>query len=231
MTPRLQALGAVLAVVVLVGLGHVAATATPQVSATPEATPVVPPRVPGPESDRHLVQEGRDYAYQARINGKPIHWPCSNSIPVAIEGRAPAGADAALELVVDRLVAASKLSLTVESTTALRSDGDGDGAIRVRYVNKGEFAYGMRVSGAVVGKGGTTYNSNGMIQSGRVIVRNDMDPTTPAGQQVLMHEISHALGLDHSDEGLPEVMTPTSPHDAKPVLGPGDRVALAAVGC
>lgn len=230
-TPTMPIVGAFVVVALLVGFGHAAATATPQESAAPEAPPIAAPREPETNDDGDAVQEGRDYAYQAKINGKPIHWSCSNSIPVAIEGKAPAGADAALELVVDRLAAASKLPLTVESATALRRDGDGDGAIRVRYVNEGESAYGMSVSGEVVGKGGPTYNPDGVIQSGRVIVRNDMDPTTLAGQQVLMHEIGHALGLDHSDDGLPEVMTPTSPVDAKPVLGQGDRVALAAVGC
>ncbi len=228
MTPTMP-VGAFVAVALLVGLGHAAATATPQVSAAPGAPPIVAPHEPETNDNGDEVREGRDYAFQGRINGKPIHWSCSNSIPVAIEGKAPAGAAAALELVVDRLVAASNLPLATETATALRDDGIG--AIRIRYVNEGESAYGMKVSGSIVGKGGPTYNSDGVIQSGRVIIRNDMDPTTPTGQQVLMHEVGHALGLDHSEEGLPEVMTPTSPYDAKPVLGPGDRAALAAVGC
>ena len=42
-------LGAFVAVALLVGLGHVAATATPQVSAAPEATPSVPPHEPETE--------------------------------------------------------------------------------------------------------------------------------------------------------------------------------------
>jgi hypothetical protein len=229
MAPPMPVLGAFVAVALLLGLGHVAATATPQVSPVPDGTPILPPHEPETGGNGDAVQEGRDYAFQGRINGEPIHWSCSNSIPVAIEGRAPAGANAALELVVDRLAAASNLPLTVEPATALRDDGNG--AIRIRYVNEGESAYGMKVSGTVVGKGGPTYSYDGVIQSGRVIVRNDMDPTTPTGRQVLMHEIGHVLGLDHADEGLPEVMTPTSPLDAKPVLGPGDLVALAAVGC
>lgn len=229
MTPTMPVVSTFVAVALLAGLGHVAATATPQVSDAPEAPPISAPHEPKTNDNGGEVREGYDYAFQGRINGKPIHWSCSNPIPVVIEGKAPAGAAAALELVLDRLVAASNLPLTIETATALRDDGNG--AIRIRYVNEGESAYGMKVSGTVVGKGGPTYSPDGVIQSGRVIVRNDMDPTTPTGQQILMHEIGHALGLDHSEVGLPEVMTPTSPYDAEPVLGQGDRAALAAVGC
>lgn len=216
---------------VLVGLGQVVATANPSGLSVGALAPASSPR-PGEQVTPSWpgdVKEGRDYSFEAKVHGEPIHWPCTRSIPVAIEGWAPVGAPVALDLVVTRLRDASGLPLAVAAPSQIPANGEG--AIRVRYVEEGNQVFGMEVSGDVVGKGGPVYDSHGVILAGRVIVREDMDPKTTDGQQVLMHEIAHALGLGHAKERLPEVMTPASGIDAWPILGLGDRFALQSVGC
>lgn len=214
----------------IIGLGNFAATATTNLPATGGPVQWIPPRSRPEMSDSaNGLEEGRDYRFQAMVNGKPIHWPCSKSIPVTIEGNAPSGAGAALEVVVERLRNASGLPLTVVRASELRIGAEG--VIRIRYVEEDEEAFGMRMVGDVVGKARPSYDSNGVIVAGHLIIRNDVNPKTGAGRQVLMHEIGHTLGLDHSADGVPEVMDPTSDPDDEPILGPGDRHALRAVGC
>jgi hypothetical protein len=85
-----------------------------------------------------------------------------------------------------------------------------------------------------LGVGGPQWNGDGVILSGEVLIRNDTfdtDPRTSEGRHVLMHEISHALGLGHAAEGTPEVMAPRSSSGDRPTVGAGDRTALKDVGC
>lgn len=223
-------LAAITAICMLIGLPNIAATATTNV---PMAVPL--PEAPSsrwsenPEDSPSGLKEGVDYSFQAWVRGKPVHWPCSNPIRVAIEGSAPPGAGGALDRVLARVREASELPLTVVRASQLPSVPEG--VILIRYVQENQAAYGMSVSGDVLGQGESRHDADGVIVAGRVIVRNDMNPTTSVGEAVLMHELGHALGLGHSEEGLPEVMDPTSGPDTKPILGPGDQRALRVVGC
>ena len=210
----------------LAALSH--AAAAKDVAAAPGQSPSPPPAVADPAKQIDVV-EGVDYAYQAHVNGLPVRWPCTATIPVAIEGTVPAGADAAVVAAVDVLRDASGLPLQVSHASEITESEKG--AIRIRYVDSGHQVYGMSVSETTLGRGGPTYDTEGTIVSGHVIIRDDIDPKIPLFDQVLLHELAHALGLGHAEQGQPELMAPAASASSQATLGRGDRFALRSIGC
>jgi hypothetical protein len=198
---------------------------------TPSSTPVVgkPPPATNPR-----VVEGRDYTYLAKVGNKPIHWSCDSTIEVTLVGHAPRGADRALQYVVPILAKASRLRLQIRRPVSSLAN-DQPGVIAVHYVSRGTTVEHVTITDRdTLGRGGPGWGSDGVITFGVVLVRNDSpeaDPATPQGQQVLAHELAHALGLGHSEADTRELMAPASGAGATASLGRGDRVALAQVGC
>jgi len=174
--------------------------------------------------------DGRDYSFLSRVNGSPVHWACETPIFLDLRGPSPAGAAVALSRSVDLLRDASGLDLRVGEPTP------GGGAITIRYAPAGTRAGDLSLdAGPELGVGGPTWSArDGLIRSGEVLIRNDTpvtDPPTTTGRRVLLHEIGHALGLGHSADGVPEVMSPTTGDGDSDQLGRGDIAGLARVGC
>lgn len=214
-----------LAIPLIAAAAQLSSAPGPSITAAPPSPdPTAQPHRPRNISPR-AVREGRDYSFQTGPQGDPVHWPCTTGIAVGFQGATPAGADDALQLVVGRLRDASGLPLQADGPLPA------SGAITIRYVPAGQRTFGMILTGDIVGKAQTSYTNDSSITDGHVIILDTLDPTTGVGQQVLMHEIGHALGLGHSAPGRPEVMVPSSTSEASPTLGPGDLYALKTIGC
>ena len=185
---------------------------------------------PGPPVAGPALLEGRDYRFLFRVDGHPVHWPCDGPIYLVLQGPTPTGTGPALNRVAEALRGASGLDLRVGQP---RSGGAG---IVIRYGPIGTVVGDLRLDDdPELGVGGPVWSAyDGVIRSGAVLIRDDTqltDPGTPTGVRVLLHEIGHVLGLGHSAPGTPEIMGPTTSTGDSDQLGPGDREALAQVGC
>jgi hypothetical protein len=225
---------AALTTVVAVGgfqQGH--AAYAPQAVDRAPAEPLPSPSASSVNRSLPTVTEGPDYSFMAKVNSQPIHWGCSQPIRVTLVGNAPQGTQAALTAVTADLQRASRLPLQVTApppTHTLTAS-----TIAVYYSPNGSsIGYLTLDSKDELGVGGPSWNSDGIIEAGAVLIRNDIsatDPNSSEGRHILMHELAHALGLSHSAKDAPEVMAPETGAADRPILGPGDEVALRRIGC
>lgn len=174
--------------------------------------------------------EGRDYTFLSRVNGHPVHWSCDGPVYLVLQGSTPAGTDTALARVAGTLRDASGLDLRVGQPHS------GGAGIVIRYGPIGTVAGDLRLDDdPELGVGGPVWSAHdGVIRSAAVLIRDDTqitDPRTPTGARVLLHEIGHGLGLGHAAPDSRDVMGPTTSSGDSDQLGPGDREALAQVGC
>lgn len=188
------------------------------------STPLVPP--PAPTG----VVEGVDYAFaRARADGPIVHWPCDTPIRVALDASAPAGAEHDLATAIARTREASGIPLLLAAS-------GGAVEIKVRYAARGEAAGDPDLpisDGEVLGRT-LTSTVGDQISRAVIVIRSDHPLTTPgtdSGLSILLHELLHAVGLDHGQDGADEVMTPRYQADRPALLGRGDAYALSVVGC
>lgn len=172
------------------------------------------------------VVEDHNYSFIGEVLGRPVRWSCATPIDVSLHGLVPHGADTALESAISLLMEASGLPLRV-------SDSDNPTAdITVRY---SDAATSADLAEEGLGVAAPRWESaTGRITSASVVIRADSaagDPSSHVGAQVLLHELAHAVGLDHAVQGSGEIMQPIY-DPALPIgFGPGDNWALHAVGC
>ncbi|MBJ7353928.1 MAG: hypothetical protein JHC98_03810 [Thermoleophilaceae bacterium] len=178
--------------------------------------------------------EGRDYAFMRTDEGRLLHWRCGRPIPVILIGQAPQGVEDLLSEATALLSETSGLRLVPKHQP--EGSRDVEGAITVLYGALGGDA--AETFTEELGQGGPASGYNGLINFGEVTILtgpSQAPHTLPAenmeeARAVLMHELAHTLGLDHSATGAPGVMNPgLNPHDL--ALSPGDEFALRAVGC
>lgn len=189
-------------------------------SATPEVEGTVTPSMPS-------LREGYDYSFIQKHNGEPVRWACATPITVALHGDVPAGTAIALEKAVAVLGDASGLPLTIITAP------DTAAKITVAYGPHGSSLGHLDLTGDELGVGGPVFR-DGEIISGAVLIRDDRpstDPATAIGQATLAHELAHALGLGHAAQDAAQLMSPALTPGSVPTLGPGDRAALARLGC
>nr|WP_241730734.1 hypothetical protein [Dietzia cercidiphylli] len=170
---------------------------------------------------------GVDYAVEATEDGYLAHWPCEHEIPVRSYD-APPGSESDLAWAVETLAFASGLPLRYAGPGA-EGEREGDGAISVTYGDHPMF----HTHGAA-GVGGAAVWPRGLILRGSVTLQPEQITPVPGdawSRSLTLHELMHAVGIDHAGEFRTEIMTSRRISDTQTILGHGDQFALRLVGC
>lgn len=170
---------------------------------------------------------GVDFDVETTDDGDITHWACGREIPVW-SFDAPPGSEADLAWSVETLAFASGLPLRYAGHGA-PDQKDGDGGISVTYGDHPEF-HGTDIAGI----GGHNIWSGGLITQGTVVLRPDQIspvPGDPWTRSLTMHELMHAMGINHAVEYSAEIMAERPGPHPPTVFGHGDRFALHMVGC
>jgi hypothetical protein len=170
---------------------------------------------------------GIDFAVEIVDDAYIAHWPCGHDIPVWSFG-APPGSEADLVWAVETLASVSGVPLRYAGPGA-QEDREGRGAITVNYGD-----HPMFEDPEVAGVGGPAIWPEGLILQGSVTLRPDqVSPVAgdPWARALTMHELMHAMGVDHAARHRREIMAEGPGSDPQMLLGHGDLFALHLVGC
>lgn len=171
--------------------------------------------------------ESVDYAVETTDDGYLAHWPCEHEIPVR-SFDAPPGSETDLAWAVDTLAFSSGLPLRYTGPGA-PDQKDVEGALSVTYGDHPMF----HTHGAA-GVGGGAVWPRGLILQGTVVIQPGQVspvPGDPWSRSLTLHELMHAVGIDHAGPHRPEIMTEERIGEIQTILGDGDRFALHMVGC
>jgi Matrixin len=173
--------------------------------------------------------------------------PCQEVHFVTNLASAPAGAQQDVIGAMTRLANATGITFVFDGETTERPSrarplydkaryGDRWVPILIAWVRPGETD--QNLSGGILGLGGSTAvkeQGRWVYVTGQVTLNADYNSSFGGGfgtgytwGEVLIHEVTHVLGLHHADD-IREIMYPTATANAAE-LGPGDRSGLYNLG-
>jgi hypothetical protein len=191
---------------------------------------------------------GQFAVWERNDDGSPVRWdPCT---PIEVDvnlDRAPEGALGDVAEALDRLEAATGLTLVLRGTTreepagarsAYRPTADGGrwAPVLVAWTDPGDAGLPLRDTdrGVAVPLAVGT-DGDRVFVSGQVVLNAQRDDLVPGFDDratswgaTLVHELAHVLGLDHVDD--PGELLWTYPGRGPVTFGPGDLAGLHAIG-
>lgn len=196
-----------------------------EVERQPDAFATAPIFAPGTRTlhPDEAPRLGVDYAFLVDHDRAPV-WRLRAPLQIVLVGPCPAGADAVLRQTVEAIQPWCQLPLEIgPPQPAHRADDEPlDGQIAVGYSDD------ATVEDGHLGRGSATVRGREHVH-GQVLLRTapHNDPSAPQAKSVMLHEMLHALGIGHCQEGLDEVMTPAQ--GGRTSLGRGDQAATRAI--
>jgi hypothetical protein len=187
------------------------------------------------------------YAFIAQVDGRPVHWDRCRRIGYRVSlRRAPQRGLRQAKQAVGRVAEASGLRFDYQGTSTVRPRLSADYQRGTRLViGWMTAAESPPLAGGVAGYGGPAYRTD-RGHRGEIVkafvqldasLNNDLSNGFGAGPrrgvqgtkgQLLMHEISHAVGLDHVRDRRQILYRSLT--RKKAVFGAGDRNGLQRVG-
>ena len=176
------------------------------------------------------------FNFVARINGEPVHWsPCAKPGWRINVGKAPRRAIPQAKEAMQRIKQATGLHFRYQGRTRVNPRNFG------KYPRGTSLVMGWGRTGGAAGIGGPRWQSNGRIIDGYVVLNPKTSRRLANGfgrgpregyqgtlGQLMMHELGHAVGLQHVRDRA-QIMYPTLTRK-KATWGAGDLNGLQKVG-
>ncbi len=197
---------------------------------------VLPPHVPltGPGGPPPT----QPFAFSRVVGGKPVRWnPCVPLRYAVNLGGYAESFRAVINEAVERLEAATGLPLVpVGDSTYMPNSGNGGqfpSGTAEMVIALGDEVQSDLVPGNVIGRAGILFSSS-IFRASVVIDMGDVGVTTDPWSSigagpVLMHELAHAVGLDHVQDPT-QLMNASASSTGPRTYGAGDLTGLWQVG-
>lgn len=190
----------------------------------------------------------RDYDFIARLRGRPARWDPCRTIRYRINPGIMKPRDVfEVRRAFSRVAQASGLRFRFVGYTSYvwsrndrygRAPFDADMTFAFARPGRGRSASDLLTARDMVGVGGPAWREDGRnlrIVRGHVVINTRVITKLPRGlrpgarMSAYLHEIGHAVGLDHAN-GRDQLMYPVLQNDVAPTFGSGDLAGLRRVG-